>query len=167
MNFTARVAVATMAVVGFAGAASADTGNPASDTAQASVTVIAPITMTKTLDLNFGNITNTGGGTASISPDGDRSRSGGVQLVAGPSSAASFNVLAANGYSYNLTNEVSDLVGVGSAAGDTIELTLDHASSGTGTGGAEVTRVGGEIKLDANDSPGSYSGSFDLIATYQ
>src|ERR1700753_3762247 len=56
----------------------------ATATASASATIITPITITKTADMNFGNVavSATIAGTAILAPAGTRSGTGGVNLPA-------------------------------------------------------------------------------------
>jgi Domain of unknown function (DUF4402) len=165
MNFSLKLAAATLAFAGVAGVANADTGNPASDTATATVNVIDPITVTQVDDLDFGNITNVGGGTVTVTTAGARSQTTGVGLVAGTHSAASFNITAATSYVYNLAN--SGPVNLDGPGLDEAVLVLSHAGTGTGTGSAVATPVGGTLTFGADDDPGVYTGTFSLTATYQ
>src|ERR1700684_3052224 len=81
----------------------------ATATAAASATIITPITITKTVDMNFGNVavSATIAGTAILAPAGTRTTggAGGVTLpaTAGTVSAASFTVSGQASYTYAIT----------------------------------------------------------------
>ncbi len=80
----------------------------ASATANATATIVTPIAITKTSDLEFGNVavSATTGGTVIIAPDGSRSSTGGVTLpTTSPItiSAAAFTVTGTADYTYVIT----------------------------------------------------------------
>src|ERR1700712_5355699 len=81
----------------------------ATATAAASANIITPITIVKTIDMNFGNVavSATVAGTAVLAPAGTRSTggAGGVTLPAttGTVSAASFTVSGQGSYTYAIT----------------------------------------------------------------
>src|SRR5258706_7926598 len=76
-------------------------------TATATATIVTPISITKTVDMNFGNVAvQVGtGGTVLMTPAGVRSVTGGVTLpaTAGTVSAASFTVNGQGVYTYAIT----------------------------------------------------------------
>jgi hypothetical protein len=76
-----------------------------SATATASATIITPIAISKTVDMNFGNIAVSGtGGTVVLAPAGTRTSTGGVTLpvVAGTVAAASFTVTGLSTYTFSI-----------------------------------------------------------------
>src|SRR6202161_3210523 len=81
----------------------------ATATASCSANIITPITITKTVDMNFGNVavSATIAGTAILAPAGTRTTggAGGVTLpaTAGTVSAASFTVSGQASYTYAIT----------------------------------------------------------------
>ncbi len=67
----------------------------ASATATATATIVTPIGISKTVDMNFGNVATNGTvGTVVLTPASSRTSTGGVTLpaTAGTVTAASFNV---------------------------------------------------------------------------
>src|SRR5688572_5100813 len=91
-----------IAAVGF----SANVNAQATASATASATIISPISITKTVDLDFGNVAASGvAGTVVITPAGTRSTTGGVSLpvIAGTVTAASFDVAGQGNYTYAIT----------------------------------------------------------------
>ena len=81
----------------------------ATATAAASATIITPITITKTVDMNFGNVavSATIAGTAILAPAGTRTTggAGGVTLPAttGTVAAATFTISGQASYTYAIT----------------------------------------------------------------
>src|SRR5678816_3955366 len=100
---TVRILLCAAFLSGFAVKASAQ----ASATATATATIITPITITRTTDMNFGNVAVQAatGGTVVITPAGLRSATSGVTLpaTAGTVSAAAFTVAGQAGYTYAIT----------------------------------------------------------------
>jgi|CXWL01.1.fsa_nt_gi hypothetical protein len=153
-----KMSAALAVVAGFAGVASADIGNPASANADASVTVIAPITVTNTVDLSFGFITSEAAGSATVSDGGVFSRTGGVEPVTGGTvSAAAFTVSGAPSFTYDLVVSDNDF------GGDFVLATTQSASTGVG---AITVNVGGTITVPAGTVAGDYDGTVTLTATY-
>ncbi|HSN50102.1 MAG TPA: DUF4402 domain-containing protein, partial [Bacteroidales bacterium] len=75
-------------------------------TATATCNIITPIAITKTQDMNFGNVAVGGtGGTVVLASAGTRSVSGGVTLPAnaGTVKEASFNVTGMANYTFSIT----------------------------------------------------------------
>ena len=103
-NITKVFAIAALAIV------SANSSfAQATATAAASATIITPITIAKTVDMNFGNVAVSAStaGTVVMSPAGVRSTggAGGVTLPAtsGTVAAASFTVSGQANYTYAIT----------------------------------------------------------------
>ena len=99
-----KVAAAAIVLIAFG---TTNASAQASATATATATIITPITITKTTDMNFGNVAvqSTTGGTVVMTPAGVRSATAGVTLPAtsGTVSAASFTVNGQSGYTYAIT----------------------------------------------------------------
>ena len=76
-------------------------------TATASATILAPISLTKTVDMNFGNLAvNATPGTILLTPASARSATGGVTFLpsnAGTITAASFDVVGLADATYSIT----------------------------------------------------------------
>lgn len=153
--------VLTLLVAGLAFNANAQTGDPVDATATATATIVTPITLTKTGDMNFGNITATAdGGTVVLAPAGTRTATG-VQLPAttGTVSAAGFSVAGEANYAYTVslptTHTLTETVG-GTA---TMTLgTFTHNSTETLDGsGAATFSVGATLTLAANQASGTYT----------
>src|SRR5688500_5643260 len=87
------------------GSASVNAQNTAQATATA--TIVTPISIAKTSDMNFGNLAVDAitGGSVVLAPNGSRTAADGVSLPAtsGTVSAAAFTVTGNAGYTYSIT----------------------------------------------------------------
>lgn len=145
----------------------------ATATATASATIVTPIAITKTADMNFGNVavqTSTGG-TVILAPAGTRTRTAGVTLptVAGTVTAASFSVTGSGTYTYVITLPSSDVT-ITSGLNTMAVNTFTSTPSGTGalTAGAQTLTVGATLNVGAAQATGTYiSGTpFDVMVNY-
>ena len=89
---------------------SAGTFAQATASATGTATIVAPIGITKTVDMNFGNVAVSGAGTVILAPAGTRTATGGITLpaITGTVSAASFDVSGNDGYTYTITLPSTD-----------------------------------------------------------
>ena len=174
--FILFIAVAGFGVSSFAQA----TDNSATAAAQ----IITPIGISKTVDLNFGNVAVQAatGGTVIMAPAGTRSTggAGGVtlpQFNVGTVAAASFTVSGTGNYTYTITlpaNDNSFVVSDGNVAHDMVVngwLSSLGATGAMGTlspGGSQVVKVGATLNVAAAQAPGNYiSGSgFAVTVNY-
>ena len=144
----------------------------ATATASATAIIIAPITLTKTVDMNFGNIAVAAstGGTVILSTSGSRTTggSGGVTLPAttGAVTAASFTVAGASGYSYAITLPSSCTISDGSGHTMTVNsFTSNPSSIGTLTGGSSTLNVGATLNVSAAQTANTYTNSTGVSVT--
>jgi hypothetical protein len=154
----------------FAGAG--PTSAPATTSADA--IVVAPISVTNELNsvattLNFGKIAaNAAPGTVSVDSTGSLSSSTPNLIVAGSTgSVPTFTVTGGAGLAYS-TNipQTATLTGPSAA---TMIATL--AKSGgltnlTNPGGTDSFKVTGSLAVGANQTPGTYHGTFDVTVQY-
>ena len=118
-------------------------------TASASATIINPIAIAKTVDMDFGNVAvDATPGTVILDPAGTRTPGGGCTLpaITGTVTAATFNVTGEAGYTYAITLP----------AGVT---TSSPTPTGTLTGGAETLTVGATLHVAGSQTPDTYSSS--------
>jgi hypothetical protein len=107
-----KAIVTAAVVIGFTNSSFAQ----ASATASASANIITPISITKTVDMNFGNVAVSGSvaGTVVLAPAGTRTTggAGGVTLPSntGTVSGASFNVAGQASYTYAITLPASCVI---------------------------------------------------------
>jgi len=142
----------------------------ATGTAQAAANIVTPISITKNIDLNFGNIAASGSNfTVALSAAGVRSSTGGtgtLPSVMGTVAAAEFTVAGLSGATYAVTLPSSITIKDG---GETNTMTVDNFESNstfTLTGGSETFNVGAILNVGANQVAGVYSGSFNVTVNY-
>jgi hypothetical protein len=141
-----------------------------SATATTSANVITPIAITKTVDLNFGNIavSPTIAGTVVLAPAGTRTKTGGVTLpaVAGTVTAASFTVTGLGTSTYAITLP-GTITLTGTPSGTMTVSTFVSTPSGTGalSAGSQVLQVGGTLNVAAAQAAGVYTNTTDMTVT--
>lgn len=149
----------------------------ASTTGSGSITVIRPLTLTKTADLKFGTVVRpaTGSGTAVISAAGARSVTGGVVgLSSGDApAAAAFTVAGEGGQSVSVTVPASFSMANGT---DTLVVTTSNSLTGSaasqtlsnalGSAGSLAFTVGGSVPVASTTATGAYTGTFTVSAAY-
>lgn len=144
----------------------------ASATAQTTATIITPIQITKTADLNFGNIVaGTSTGTVIVSPEGARASSGGVILptaTPGTITAAQFNVTGLPNATYSIVTPSSFNVTRESGSEKMLvdQIVKTPTSNGTlAADGTQVIKVGATLHVNANQQAGVYKNTTDLTVT--
>lgn len=145
----------------------------ATATAQTSARVITPITITKVVDLNFGNLVATVAGGAIVLPTSG-ARTGEAAILAGANqkgtvTAASFTVTGETNFTYaislppasfNVSN--SDTTPATMSVGTFVSL---PASTGSLVSGTQTLLVGATITLAANQKAGAYTNTSGLAIT--
>lgn len=131
----------------------------ATATFTASATIIQPIGITTTSDMNFANIDAKSGGAVILTPENTRISSGGVELADGTNvSAAEFEVTGQSGYSfsislpdgqYDLTNGNENMV--------LKDFTSSIVDGGNLSDGSKLVRVGATLEVNAKQPPGTYT----------
>jgi hypothetical protein len=142
-------------------------------TASASATIITPISITKTIDLNFGNIavSATTGGTVILDAAGTRTTggAGGVTLPAttGTVAAASFDVAGAASFTYAITLPSSPVaITSGSNSMDVTSFVSSPSLTGTlSTSGTQTLTVGASLAVAAGQAPGNYTNATGIPVT--
>lgn len=140
-----------------------------SASANASVTLIAPIAITKSVDMNFGNVAiGSSPGTVVLAPGGTRSQTGGVTLPVntGTVTAASFSVTGATNYTFSISLPAAPITLKSGTNTMTVgTFTSDPATSGTLTGGAATLNVGATLNVPAGQAPGTYTSETPFTVT--
>lgn len=142
--------------------------------ATATATIVTPISITKDVDMNFGNVAvqSTAGGTVVLSPAGGRTKTGGVTLptTAGTVTAASFTVSGTGNYAYTIT--LPSLAHTISSGANTMTVT-DFVSTPSGANGAltageQILNVGATLNVGAAQPSGVYVSDtpFDVTVNY-
>jgi len=145
------------------GAVSASAGTEA--------TIISPIQIAKTVDMNFGNIVSgVGTGTVVLSTSDTRSKTGDITLptaTPGTIKSAQFTVTGLSAATYAITLPTS-LSLTGSVTGNMLVNNFVSTPSATGllTGGTETVKVGATLNVGAAQAAGTYSGNFSVTVAY-
>jgi hypothetical protein len=165
MKSTIKIFTLAIIALGFSTASFAQV----SATATASGTIVTPIAITKTVDLNFGNMAvSATAGTVILAPAGTRTITGGVTLPAntGTVTAAEFNVTGQAGYTYSITLPTTPTTVASGANTMTVNaFTSTPSSTGTLTAGAETIKVGATINVGANQAAGTYTSATPFTVT--
>jgi len=170
MKKSILIFLAIVMVVGFSNKAVAQ----ATASATATATIVTPIAITKTVDMNFGNVAVTGtAGTVVLTPAGTRSVTGGVTLpnVTGTVAAASFNVAGEGAYTYAITLPSTGYTITKAVTLETMTVNaFTSTPSGTGelTAGAQTLTVGATLNVGVAQVAGVYTNAtgFDVTVNY-
>ncbi|WP_246496580.1 DUF4402 domain-containing protein [Chitinophaga varians] len=142
--------------------------------ATATATIVTPISITKDVDMNFGNVAvqSTAGGTVVLSPAGVRTVTGGATLpstATGTVTAASFTVTGTGNYTYSITLPSTALT---ITSGSNTMTVTNFVSNPSGVGqlssGTQTLTVGATLNVSAAQPAGTYvSGTpFDVTVNY-
>ena len=168
-----RIFAATFVIGGALFAAGAANAVPkaASPPATSTATLVHPLTLLKTADLDFGLLTVTGAGTAVINPGTNaQTTTGGVTTLGGLPHGASFTGAAA-GLSLIFVQQPTGAITL-TRIGGTQTMTVTNFTLQNGNfyialaSGAFSFRVGGTLNVAAGQLDGTYIGTFDVTATY-
>ncbi|MDB5252864.1 MAG: YapH protein [Flaviaesturariibacter sp.] len=165
-----RLFIALSLGLGFAHAACAQ----ATASAGIGATIVVPINLAKTSDMNFGMIAAAQvPGAVELGPGGARSASNGVNLpsAGGSVSAASFVVSGESNYTYSITLPPSAVL-TRQAGMETMTVTnFQSVPSQTGTlsaQGVQVLNVGARLMVGPQQAVGAYEtdSPFEVVVNY-
>jgi hypothetical protein len=136
-----------------------------STSATATATILTAISITKMVDMNFGNVSVQAqtGGTVILSTTGVRSATGGVTLPAtgGTVTAAAFTVAGAAMYSYSITlPQTPFTISLSSEGRSSMTVTAFRSTpsvTGTLTGGTQNLTIGATLNIAAAQPAGLYT----------
>ena len=165
-----KLIVFAIAILGF----TAVSFGQATANAPASANIISPITLSKTTDMNFGNIAvNASVGTVLLTPASTRTPGGGVTLPAakGTVTAAVFTVGGETTNTFAITLPSTDFTITRASGTETMIVNaFTSTPSGTGalSGGTATINVGATLNVGASQVPGSYTnaGGFAVTVNY-
>jgi hypothetical protein len=148
-----------------------------SATASAAATILTPIAISKTVDMNFGNLASSGtAGTCILATNSNRTVSGGVTIMTGGTpTAASFTVTGAADATYTIELPAgATTVSNGTDLMTINTWTSSPVTTGTLTGGTSTLLIGATLNVIANQPGGVYntsnaggSGEFTITVNYQ
>lgn len=161
-------------LLGFTTVSLAQTSSTA--TANASATIITPLTIENNRELNFGNImASSTSGRATVDPNGTRTASGGISFLAsmpGTVSSAQFTVngFANSTYSITLPKNNSGVVLAKEGGEDMRVVQFKHSLGSTeptlNSSGTQTFTVGARLRVNANQAAGLYTGEFPVTVAY-
>jgi len=158
-----------LAIVMIAFSASAFAQPGVSATATATATIVAPIAITKDVDMNFGNVAvNATPGTVVLAPNGTRSVTGGVTLPAntGTVAAASFTITGTTGYTYTIAIVGAPLIVTDGTNNMTVTLfTSTPTSPSTIVAGDNTLNVGATLNVAGSQVAGVYASPSPFTVT--
>ena len=161
-----KILVLAIIVLGFAASTFAQVTATASTTA----TIITPIAITKTVDMNFGNIavSPTIAGTVVLPTTGARTLTGGVTLpvVTGTVTAAAFTVTGQGTSTYSITLPVAATTITSGANTMTVDTwTSNPTPTGALTAGTQTLSVGATLHVAASQAAGTYVSGVPFTVT--
>ena len=155
-----KAIAATVVIAGFANTSFAQ----ATATASASANIITPISIVKTIDMNFGNVavSSSIAGTVVLAPGGGRTTggAGGVTLPStiGTVSAASFTVSGQASYTYAITLPSTCSISDGTHTMTVNTFTSNPSATGTlSSGGVQTLTVGATLNVSAGQAANAYT----------
>jgi hypothetical protein len=122
--------------------------------------------------LSFGAFLAGSGGSVAVGTSNNRSKSGGVFLLSQGGSAASaqFTVSGTPGAAYAISLPANGTVALTGPGADMALNGFVSSPSPGGTlsgGGSQMLSIGATLSVGSNQTPGSYSGSFNVTVTYE
>jgi hypothetical protein len=136
-----------------------------------SVIINIPIAITKTSDMNFGNIqVGSTAGTVVLAPGGGRTTTGVVTLPAstGTVQAASFTVTGNANTTYSITLPTTPLTITDPVSTKTMTVsnfTSNPTPTGILTGGSQTINVGAKLIVGASQTGGAYTNATGFAVT--
>lgn len=139
----------------------------ASASFSASVTIVEPIGITNTANLNFASVDAEKGGLVVLTPSGDRITKGGAALADGNSvSAAVFQVTGQSGLTYSISLPQGEhFLTSGGNQVVLSDFTSNLGETGKLQDNSSELRVGATVKFTPGQSPGKYSSIAPLAVT--
>jgi len=163
-NITKLFAI-LIVVLGF----SATSFAQSSATASATATLITPISIAKSVDMNFGTVAASAtAGTVALGYDDVATPTGGTTLVAGGDArkAAQFTVTGQNSSNFSISCPTTLVLTSGSNTLTVNSIAVDAGNSSTLSGsGSKTLKVKGTLVVPGGSLAGTYTNSADLTVT--
>lgn len=132
----------------------------------ASATIIQPIGITTTNDMQFANIDARNGGAVILTPENTRITNGDIELAEGGTvSAATFEVTGQTGFAFGISlPKGSHRLSSGSETMILQDFTTNYDGSSI-AGDGKTIKVGASLIVNPNQQPGNYKTNGDLQVT--
>lgn len=148
--------------------------------AEAQVAIVRPLEFIRVENLNFGRvIRSTTAGTVTVAPDGTRTKTGGVTLIGTGFQPARFAGMGTNNQRVDVSLGSASIFVTGPGApmrvrtfvlGSTptavLTTTVQRFRINSATGIFNFP-VGGTLEVGANQTPGTYTGTWTITLNYQ
>ena len=136
-------------------------------TANATATLITPLTLTDVRTLDFGTAASTtSASTVIIAATSAGARSGTANLISSAVGAsAKFHVVGTANATYTFTHDAGTTM-TGPASGVTVSAITALYTGNLGAGNAEDIYVGATLNIPANQVAGSYTGTYNVSVAY-
>jgi len=141
-----------------------------SGTADVNAVIVSPIAIADGTALNFGTINGSAtGGDVTVTNGGNRSFTNADMDITSATTitAATFDITAADTYSYSISIPDTKLTG----AGTDMDVTFTHSRKGStlrvGDGLAQELRVGGTLTVNDAQAEGDYEGTVTVTVAYE
>ena len=131
-------------------------------------TVSCQISITKTIDMSFGNIAVISAGTVVLDPSGSRIGTGGVTLpsITGTITAASFDVSGGANLTYAITLPLNCIISSGGNTMTVDTFTSTPSSTGTLNGiGTQQLKIGATLNIAGAQTAGIYTSGSPFTVT--
>ena len=139
-----------------------------SATANASATIVTPISISKNNDMNFGNVATDGTvGTVILAPASTRTSTGGITFpaTAGTVTAASFAVAGSGSYTYSISLPTSVIIANGANNMTVSGFISSPSFTGTLSSGTQTLTVGATLNIAAAQVAGTYASASPFTVT--
>jgi len=125
----------------------------------ATAEAIVPLAITETVPMDFGTVAGgSAGGTVVLDTTGGRSATGDANaLVAGPGTAASFQIVGQGSQAYTVSYSPGLLDDGASGTAMTVDTFTDNSAGSLPVGGTENINVGATLHINSNQAAGAYS----------
>ena len=137
-------------------------------TANATLTVLSPTTLSKTQDMVFGQIVRPSSGSNTVTLDTSDtvtiSGAGNGSVVASTTSSAKFNVVSAAATTFTTTQTQAGLTNIAPSAPVATSGTLGTISGANG--GSQEIRYGGQFDITAATAAQNYTGTLTVTVNY-
>ena len=132
----------------------------------ASATIIQPIGITTTNNMQFANIDARNGGAVILTPENTRITNGDIELAEGGTvSAATFEVTGQTGFAFGISlPQGSHRLSSGSESMVLQDFTTNYDGSSI-AGNGKTIKVGASLIVNPNQQPGDYKTNGDLQVT--
>jgi len=165
LNRKVLVIATTASLIAFGGFSSSVFA--ASATGNASATIVAPLSITEDVAMDFGSISpdGTSATTVTITPAGAVSSPDGAGIAGGAPAAGQFTVTGFGTLTYAVSYTGGNLTGPGANMAVS-GFTDSIGGAGALAGGTETFTVGADLAVGINQTAGAYSGTYTVTVNY-